>query len=160
MRRYTGYTGKKSNGEGIERLVFLSGRRWRSRNLGTYADRDKRGKPGDKSVHADYRAADVLYPNRKTTREACDWFSHPLVANALKIDLIVDYEYRGPLRRAYGRAWRCDRQEWRPLKKGEVTGGGQSWARWLHIEIAPGMLANNGDWFEQVWRGLPKPGAF
>lgn len=158
MRRYPGFTGKKSNGQGIERLVKLSLRRWGGKSLGTYADRDKRGKPGDKSVHADYRAADLLFDDRRITVEACDWFSTPRIANALGIAMIIDYQYRGRLRRAYGRSWRCDREAWIPLKKGDVAGGGQDWARWIHIEIAPGMLAENGDWFEQVWRGLPKPG--
>lgn len=158
MRKYTGYTGKKSSGEGIERLAFLCGRRWRSQCLGTYADRDKRGKPGQKSVHADYRAADIRFPSRAITVEACRWFSDPRVAEGLKIDMIIDYAYRGPLRRAYGRAWRCDRAEWVNLKKGDVVGGGEAWASFLHIEIAPGILAERGDLFEQVWRGLPKPG--
>lgn len=157
MRKYTGYTGKKSNGEGIERLAFLSGRRWRSRCLGTYADRDKRGKPGQKSVHADYRAADLTFPTRAITREACDWFTDPRICDNLKIEMVIDYAYRGPLRRAYGRAWRCDRMAWIPLKKGDVVGGGEAWASWIHIEIAPSVLSEKGDWFEQVWRKLPTP---
>lgn len=159
MRKYHGYTGKKSAGEGIERLAFLSGRRWDAICLGTYADRDKRGKT-EKSVHADYRATDLRFPDRKTALEACKWFSTPLVADALGIELIVDYVHRGPLRRAYGRAWRCDRMAWRNLAKGEVSGGGEPWATWIHIEIAPGKLANDGDAFNHVWRSLPKPGAF
>ena len=76
MRKYPGYTGKKSNGQGIERLVKLSLRRWGGKCLGTYANRPMRGKE-QMSVHADYRAADILFPNRLTTVEACDWFSTP-----------------------------------------------------------------------------------
>ena len=157
MRKYTGYTGKKSTGEGIERLVALCRRRWAAKCLGTYADRDKRGKPGQKSVHADYRATDLEFPARRTTVEACDWFTNPQVADRLGIELIVDYAYRGPLRRAYGRAWRCDRGTWVNLKKGDVAGGGASWANYIHIEIAPGRIADNGDLFERAWRSLPRP---
>lgn len=145
-----------SNGEGIKRLVLLCTKRWGTKTLGVYANRDKRGKPGDLSVHALWRAADLRFDSDADRKQACDWFvKHN---HDLKIDLIVDYAYRGPLRRAYGRVWRCDTQKWVNMKKGDTMGGGEPWARFLHIELGYGYVTtNNGAAFESVWRSLPRP---
>lgn len=155
MRKYSGYTGRKSNGEGIERFTALSLKRWGGTCLGTYSDRDMRGKPGVKSIHADYRATDLRLKDRYNTRRACKWLTRPDVAAGLRIEMVIDYSYRGPLRKAYGRAWRCDRAKWVPLPKGDVVGGGQSWATWIHVEIAPGVLANSGEMMSNAWKRLP-----
>lgn len=157
MRRYSG-NGRDtmSNGEGIKRLAVLCAKRWGAKTLGIYQDRDKRGKPGQLSVHALWRAADLKFSDAKTRKEACDWLSEH--ADALKIDMIIDYAYRGPLRRAYGRSWRCDRGRWVNLKKGDVVGGGEAWATFLHIELGYNYITtNNGAAFESVWRSLPRP---
>lgn len=132
MKPYTGYTGKKSDGKAVEQLVVLARARWGAVSLGTYVDRDKRGKPGQKSVHADYRAVDLSFRDAKTRKRAMQ-----TLAGLYGIELIVDYAYRGVRRKAWGRAWRCDRNAWRDLEKGEVAGGGQSWAQYLHIEVSP-----------------------
>lgn len=161
MRPYTGNKPKSvSNGQGIERLVKLSISRWGAVSLGTYSDRDKRGKPGNKSVHAFYRAADIRFLTEADRNQAFDWFTSPTVANKLRIEMVCDYAYskRDKLGRpAYGRLWRCDRDQVSRLNKGDVEGGGQKWANWLHIEIAPGVLANDGAKFETAWRSLSKP---
>lgn len=147
-----------SNGQGISKLVELCRRRWKVTCLGIYASRDKRGKPGNLSVHALWRACDISFPSTEARNECADW----LVANngPLKVDCIIDYAYakRDKLgRRAYGRAWMCDRQKWKNLKKGEVSGGGEPWATWLHIELGYGYATTeNGILFEKIWRGLPK----
>lgn len=155
-RSYHGYTGKRSNGEGIEKLVDLCERRWQATCLGTFADRDKRGKPGYPSVHKDYRAADLRFRTDAERNEACRWFS-TVAADRLGIEIIIDYSYRGPLRRAFGRIWNCTNGKWRNCKQGDVSGGGQAWANFLHIEIAPGVLSEDGAKFEAAWRSLPKP---
>lgn len=131
-RKYTGYTGVKSDGKAVEQLVTLARARWGAKSLGTYVDRDKRGKPGQKSVHADYRAVDLLFPDPKTRKRAMQ-----TLAGLYGIELIVDYAYRGLTRRAFGRAWRCDRNAWRDLAKGEVAGGGEQWAQYIHVEVSP-----------------------
>lgn len=155
-RRYTGNgLDTKSNGEGITKLVSLCRRRWGAQSLGTYAPRDKRGKPGNLSVHALFRAADVKFKSRKQTIQACKWFAK--YNHELNIDLIVDYSYRGLNRKSYGRIWSCERQRWRKLKKGEVAGGGQAWASFLHIELGFGSLSEDKAKFESAWRSLPKP---
>lgn len=145
---YTGYTGIKDSGAAIEMLVDLCKRRWKAESLGTYADRDKRGKPGQKSVHADYRAADIDFPTLEAKKKAC-----ATLAGLYGVELIIDYAYRGPLRNAFGRAWRCDRARWRNLKRGEVSGGGQSWANFIHVEVAPGT---DPERLEKAFRATPK----
>lgn len=163
-RKYSGNSPTtKSSGGGISKLVELSVRRWSAECLGIYANRDKRGKPGDLSVHALWRAADIRFRNEADRVQACVWFvqhNHDLM-----VDLIVDYAYnkRDKFgRKAYGRSWRCDTQKWVNLKKGDVAGGGSAWADWLHIELAwtgpKGCPSTeNGVLFEKIWRSLPKP---
>lgn len=132
MTPYTGWTGKKSDGKAVEQLVVLARARWGAQSLGTYVDRDKRGKPGQRSVHADYRAVDLRFPTAKTRKRALQ-----TLAGLYGIELIVDYSYRGLRRKAFGRSWRCDRYTWRDLAKGEVLGGGSTWADWVHVEVGP-----------------------
>ena len=147
-----------SNGQGIEKLVALCIRRWGAVNLGTYSNRDKRGKKGNKSVHALYRAADVRFVTEKDRNAAFDWFTGP-AAEALKIDCVVDYAYtkRDKLgRKAYGRAWNCEKGT-HTLSKGDVEGGGQAWANWLHIEIGLSDVSENSTAFSSAWRSVPKP---
>lgn len=145
---YTGYTGVKDSGAAIEMLVDLCKRRWNADCLGTYADRDKRGKPGSKSVHADYRAADLRFSSTAVRNRACD-----ALAGLYGVELIIDYSFKGKLRTAFGRAWRCDRGKWRNLKRGEVAGGGQAWADYIHVELAPGT---NVERLEKAFRATPK----
>ena len=146
---YHGYTGVKDSGEAIERLVKLAGRRWRVISLGTYVDRDKRGKEGSKSVHADYRAADIRFPRVADRKQALEVF-----AGLYGVELIIDYQYTGTrLRRAWGRGWRCDRGRWQNYRQGDVTAGGQAWADWLHIEVAPGT---DPDRLEAAFRATRK----
>jgi len=159
-RTYSGNNIKtKSNGEGIKKLVDLSTRRWGCSCLGIFADRDKRGKPGNLSVHALWRAADLRFRTVEDRVQACVWFVQ--FNHSLKVDLIVDYAYskRDKLgRKAYGRSWRCDTQQWVNHKKGDLVGGGEAWADFLHIELGAGYITTeNGKMFEAVWRGLPKP---
>jgi len=148
MRKYTGPTGVKSDGKAVEQLATLARARWKAVSLGTYADRDMRGKPEVKSVHADYRAVDLRFPTAKARKRAMQ-----TLAGLYGIELIVDYAYRGPLRRAYGRAWRCDRLAWRDLPKGAVMYGGESWANWLHVEVSPNC---NAEILDREFRATPK----
>lgn len=159
-RKYSGNASTTmSNGEGIKRLAQLSQRRWKCELLGIYADRDKRGKPGDRSVHSLWRACDLRFPNDAERAQAAEWFATH--ADALKIDLIVDYAYnkRDKLgRQAFGRSWICSRGTWANAKKGDFTGGGSAWATFLHIELGYRFATTeNGDVFEVAWRSLPKP---
>ena len=148
---YHGYTGVKDSGDAIERLVWLAGRRWRVISLGTYVDRDKRGKEGQKSVHADYRAADIRFMSKADRKQALSVF-----AGLYGVELVIDYQWTGTkLRRAWGRGWRCDRGRWQNYKQGQISGGGQNWADWLHIELAPGC---DPDRLEAAFRATKKVG--
>lgn len=148
-----------SNGEGIKKLAQLSQRRWNCELLGIYANRDKRGKPNNLSVHALWRACDLRFGNLAERNQACDWFTQH--ADTLKIDLIVDYAFtdKDKLgRQAYGRTWRCDKPKWQHAKKGDLVGGGSPWACFLHIEVGSGYITTeDGRVFEAAWRSLPKP---
>lgn len=159
-RKYSGNAlSTMSNGQGITKLVELSKRRWGVQVLGIYAKRDKRSKPGNLSVHALWRAADLRFKSVAERNNALDWFVE--YNHQLKIDCLIDYAYskRDKLgRRAYGRAWMCDRQAWKPLRKGEVSGGGEAWADFIHIELGSGYpTTESGVLFEKEWRTLPRP---
>jgi hypothetical protein len=105
-------------------------------NNGAYGRRDMRGKPGSLSVHATGRAVDMSYRGSaqrpKANRKNALPFIEKLVANAnvLGIEIVMDY-FPTP----HGRAWRCDRQEWKKYTKPTI--GGAPGGDWFHIEITP-----------------------
>ncbi len=149
-RPYTGTKDGAAKGKrpGTERLVVLCNRRWQFTNLGTWVVRDMRGKPGQLSVHATGRAADIGYKNRADAVQAAEWFAAN--AYALGIEEIHDYAYG-----KYGRGWRCDRAAWK-IYANEKESAGSIGGRWLHVELTPTM-ADNADTFEAAWRAIPKP---
>lgn len=102
-------------------------------NLGTYAKRDARGKPGQPSVHATGRATDIGYTDRSDIQPVVTWLTDN--ADLLGVEMVADY-YPKP----WGMSWRCDRHAWKVYDRRTIHGapGG----RWIHIEIAP-YLANN-----------------
>jgi hypothetical protein len=158
-RPYTGTKDGAAKGKrpGTEKLVELCKKRWGFTNLGTWVVRDMRGKPGQLSVHATARAADIGYGTGKDARnkaiEAFNWFLQN--ATALGIEEIHDYAFS-----KYGRGFRCSRMDkdggvivYKDLASSAGTPGGT----WLHIELSPAM-ADDAAKFEAAWRALPKPG--
>lgn len=158
-RPYTGTKDGAAKGKraGTEKLVELCKKRWGFSNLGTWVVRDMRGKPGQLSVHATARAADIGYGTANGARakavEAFNWLLEN--AAALGIEEIHDYAYG-----KYGRGFRCSRASkdkgvviYKDLKSSAGTPGGT----WLHVELNPEM-ADNPAKFEAAWRALPKPG--
>lgn len=155
-RKYTGFEGYASGKrKGTEQFVrefvkFTGGAFF---NNGTYMRRPVRGgtKP---SIHGTGRAIDLSYRggtypgcgNRKTAVKWIDWLVEH--AEDLQIELIVDYAYK-PL----GRGWKCDRNKWRRYARKTITGGGQSWADWIHIEISPDV-ADDPDYYRVVFAEL------
>jgi hypothetical protein len=120
--------------EFIKQIIHHSdGALW---NNGAYGRRDMRGKPGSLSVHATGRAVDMSYRGSaqrpKANRKNALAFIEKLVANAnvLGIEIVMDY-FPTP----HGRAWRCDRQEWKKYTKPTI--GGAPGGDWFHIEITP-----------------------
>ena len=102
-------------------------------NLGTYAKRDARGKPGQPSVHQSGRATDIGYTVRKDIEPVIKW----LVDNAdeLGVEMVADYWPK-----PWGRTWRCDRAAWKIYDRKTIHGapGG----RWIHIEISPTIASD------------------
>jgi hypothetical protein len=145
-RRYTGTSDGPSKGPraGTEKLKELLRRRYDVGSLGTWVVRDKRGKPGDLSVHATGRAIDVYYKTRKQGVYVMNWLAHN--ADALGVEFIGDY-----LHGEHGRGWRCDRGTWQVYDKPTLGTGGQ----WFHVEIAP-KSADDPVTLERVFRALPK----
>jgi hypothetical protein len=141
MRPYTGNKDgvSKKKREGLEHLVaciaYLSG--GKLKNNGTLVIRNARGKDS-LSVHATGRAADLSYRGGSRTN-AVAWMEL-LVRHAdeLGLEYLADYAYTKGL--GGGRGWKCDRGTWADYKKGQIEGGGQSWADWFHIELSPAMV--------------------
>ena len=148
QRKYTGNKDGAAKGKrpGTEKLVELCHKRWDSKNLGTWVVRDMRGKPGQLSVHATGRAADIQFPNDKIKAEAVAWFEKH--ADALGIEEIHVYDAG-----KWGKGWRVGRG-WKIWT--ETDNGGTPGADWLHVEISP-EFADDAKMFESAWRSLPKP---
>jgi hypothetical protein len=157
-RPYTGTKDGAAKGKrpGTEKLVELCKKRWGFSNLGTWVVREMRGKPGQLSVHATGRAADIGYGTGKDARakaiEAFNWFLQN--AASLGIEEIHDYAFS-----KYGRGYRCSRADkdggvivYKDLASSAGTPGGT----WLHVELSPEM-ADDPAKFEAAWRALPKP---
>lgn len=153
-RPYTGTKDGAAKGKrpGTEWLVRAMRTRWGFSNLGTWVVRDMRGKPGQLSVHATARAADIGYMNNKQARakavEVAEWLADN--ADALGVEEIHDYAYG-----KYGRGWRCDRAAWK-IYPSEAESAGSIGGKWLHVELTPKM-ADNAAALEESWRAIPKP---
>lgn len=131
MRPYTGFNGNSRGalpGTVALRDLILFLNAGKLSQLGTYAKRDARGKPGQPSVHATGRAVDIGYTNRADIEPVIDWLvTH---ADLLGVEMVADY-----FPKPWGRAWRCDRAAWKIYDRKTIHGapGG----RWIHIEISP-----------------------
>ena len=118
----------------IAKCVELCGKRWHTRNLGTYVNRDMRDKPGEKSVHATGFAADIGYKDETQAREIWDFF----ITNSKALGVCEVHWYRyGRNKGKFGAGYRCSRGEGRDGVKvyntaAESAGTGGSW---LHIEL-------------------------
>jgi hypothetical protein len=144
---YKAATGKQS---GLEEFSYLSRRRWRFRNLGTWVVRMMNGKPY-LSVHSTGNCCDLGYSatakGRQTALEACRWYARPDIAPVLGIVAIHDYAANPP------RAWRCDRDAWQGFANGELGAGGH----WLHVELDPARGSLSAKAYRALWKSLPKP---
>jgi hypothetical protein len=129
-------------------------------NLGSWGQRDVKGKPGTLSVHATGRAWDAGYTTSEkhpnASRKTALPFIEKMVANAndLGIQMVIDY-----FPKEWGRSWRCDRQAW---KKYDVkTVSGAPGGKWFHIEISP-QAADSVIWVKAAFLKVfgeipPKP---
>jgi sugar phosphate isomerase/epimerase len=169
---YPAFDGKKAQ-PGTEKLVELCGRRWKTKNMGIYANRlmrnsqtagKKASDPGmDKflSVHATGAACDVGYAKRATGVDMWDWFLK--YAKELGIVEIHDYAFdanASDKKPGWGRGFRCSRGEGEKGVKiyNDKDNAGSQGGMWIHIELDQEM-AKDAVKFEAAWRALPKPGA-
>ena len=141
-RKYTGISDGLATGErkGLVEFVRLL-EKYSDKGLwnnGTWANRPKRGKES-MSVHATGRAVDMSYrkmtnkgkPNgRKIATEWLERITTPTIAEALGLEMIIDY-WVAP----FGRGWKCDRGSWEAYKKETVHGAPNG--DWLHLELSP-----------------------
>lgn len=160
MRKYTGFDGyasgkRKGTEQFIREFVKLTGGAFF--NNGSYARRAIRG--GSKpSNHGTGRACDLSYRggtysgcgDRKVAEKWINWLVDH--AEDLQLEIIVDYMGRKG-RDPFGRAWKCDRNKWKTYLRPTVTGGGKSWADWIHVEVSP-AVADDSDFFKAVFANL------
>ena len=111
-----------------------------TKNLGVFSNRDMRGKPGQKSVHATWRAFDIGYPNPDAGRAIVQLLEQH--ADSLLIEEIHDYAGVSKAgTEKWGRGWRCTRKEfgggpgWRDWSA--EANGGTPGGKWIHVEVAP-----------------------
>lgn len=156
MRKYTGNTDAPAKGvrPGTTELVRLARRRFRVKNLGTYANRSIR-LGSQISVHSTGRAVDLGYSRRKTGLALYNF----LIDNTaqLQIEAIHDYAYRWPLQNpadktAWGAGYRCNRGEGLAGVKiyTATNNAGSPGGKWLHVELSPAM-ADNAAVFRLAW---------
>lgn len=142
---FPAYDGGEAS-ELIRRCVDLCGRRYRTKCLGTYVNRDIRDKPGELSTHATGFACDLAYKDEAQARVIWDFFV--LNSKALGVCAVHWYNY-GRNKGLTGAAYRCNRGEGRAgvkvFKNNELGRGGA----WLHIE-----LEGDADEFEAAFRAL------
>lgn len=156
MATYIGFDGyangkRKGTEEFARQFIKMSGGAFF--HNGSYGRRPIRG-GATPSVHGTGRAIDLSYRgaphagcgDRKVALQWIDWLIDN--ANDLGLSIVIDYAAK-----PFGRAWRCDRQCWRNYLKPTVSGGGASWADWIHVEVLP-EWADDADAYKQVFASL------
>ena len=116
----------------ILKVAELCQKRWKgTKNLGTYVNRDMRGKPGQKSVHATGFALDLAFVDQKQAAEIWNYF----IAQSENLMIQELHWYNKPGTK-HGVGYRCSRG---PGAKGvkvftdsDNAGPG---GNWLHIEV-------------------------
>ena len=159
MAEYVGFNGyasgkRKGTEEFARQFIKASGGAFF--HNGSYGRRAIKG-GSTPSVHGTGRAIDLSYRgapthsgcgDRSVALQWIDWLVEH--ANELGIALVTDYAYK-----PFGRTWRTDRQCWRVYMKPTVSGGGASWADWIHVEVTHlDDWADNADAYKQVFASL------
>jgi len=132
-----------------DNLKFLFG----LKPLGVFSDRDVRGKPGVKSVHATYRAMD-LGGSPDQLKKVIDWvYAH---RDALGIEEIHDYAGNYlPNPKGFGAGYRCDRDNggllsgWKVYDKNTIGSPG---ATWTHLEVSPAIADSTKEQIDAIFK--------
>lgn len=132
-------------------LKFLFG----LKGLGVFVDRDVRGKPGVKSVHATYRAMD-LGGDPATLKKTIEWVYNN--RQALGIEEIHDYAGNFiPNPKGFGAGYRCDRDKggmlagWKVYDKNTIGSPG---ATWTHIEVSPAIADSTKAQIDAIFKDI------
>lgn len=136
----------------ITKVAELCQKRWPgTKNIGTYVNRDMRGKPGQKSVHATGFALDLQYKGEAQARQIWDYF----LANSETLGLqeLHWYAYGD-----YGAGYRCSRGEGKKgvkiFTKDDNAGSYEGNPSWLHIEVDKAITP--ADWEARFRATKPK----
>ena len=126
---YPAWDGKKASPL-ILKVAELCLKRWSGTvNLGTYVNRDIRGKAGQKSVHATGYALDLGYKDEKQARAIWDYLLG--YSKELGICEVHWYTYG-----EHGAGYRCSRGEGKAgVKIFTATDNAGPGGKWLHIEV-------------------------
>ena len=150
---------------GILKLLDLMSRRWATKSLGTYANRNMRNdaQPPQLSAHATGAALDAQYRDEAQARIIWNWFlgssiiDGKTVQHSERLGLVELHWYAYG---DYGAGWRCSRGEGKSGVKiftaTDNAGSYQGSPSWHHTEISKEMAADATK-FEAAWRSLPKP---
>lgn len=173
-RKYPYYPSFDGKGEKpvTAKLIELCGKRWGTKNIGTYTvrlmrnDHTKNMKIGDAgyekflSVHATGFASDIQYKDETVARAMWDWFLGSSVIDGKKVEhseFLGICEIHWYAFGNFGAGYRCSRGEGKAGVKvftaTDNAGSYQGAPRWLHFEVAD----VSAEEFERRWRLLPKP---
>lgn len=146
---YPAWDGKKASLL-ITRVADLMQRRYKgTRNLGTYVNRDIRGKPGQKSVHATGYALDLGYKDEAQAREIWDY----LLEHSAQLGICEVHWYTYG---SHGAGYRCSRGEGKKgVKIFTATDNAGPGGSWLHIEVDNnfgGIAGGDPDAWEKAFR--------
>lgn len=125
---YPAWDGGKASPLILKAVDLLTRRYKGTKNLGTYVNRDMRGKPGQKSVHATGYALDLGYKDEAQAREIWDYLL--AYSDELGICELHWYTYG-----KFGAGYRCSRGEGKAGVKiytEDTIGAG---GPWLHLEL-------------------------
>ena len=129
---YPAWDGKAASPLILKAADLLTRRYKGTKNIGTYVNRDMRGKPGQKSVHATGYALDLQYVDEAQARLIWDY----LLVHSYELGVCELHWYAYG---EYGAGYRCSRGEGKAGVKvftaTDNAGSYQGNPNWLHLEL-------------------------
>lgn len=133
---YPAWDGKAASPLILKAADLLTRRYKGTKNIGTYVNRDMRGQPGQKSVHATGYALDLQYKDEAQARQIWDY----LLAHSKELGVCELHWYAYG---EYGAGYRCSRGEGKTGVKiftaTDNAGSYQGNPNWLHLELDQNM---------------------
>jgi len=119
-------------------------KRFGGTSVGILNRRNKRGSSTELSTHYFGAALDWRYSTRKAGEEACKALVK--FSKEWGIQMIVDY---------VGCTVWTPKGGWRKMQPNAITGHGQAWAKWLHIETTKTEYKNSKPFVDRVVPSAP-----